>query len=294
MAVVTEADKAVIKETPLEVISGVAIKDMPVEPIVFDYMVKCTPFAWKSLVQHTQVHAQSLIKRLVQHACTYAQVTGTTAPHAASVLGTLAIQEETPDEGHVVVQDKVIREIVKQVPLDVIQADLLVDPWHVSPGADVPAPAPDVFAGPLFEHYRDATKEDARDIHAEPGPFEADICTHSSVQRQGPGRPVSCTLAEKIYPTIAKWYPQLAGKITDTLLEKDNSELLILLDSPPQMKQQADEAFKVLQQSSLSDKYMLLRETTRYAIASRSRSSSPPRTVWRWRSLVFQRLHRRL
>eukprot|EP00930_Biecheleria_cincta_P070050 TRINITY_DN5771_c0_g1_i2.p1 TRINITY_DN5771_c0_g1~~TRINITY_DN5771_c0_g1_i2.p1 ORF type:complete len:160 (-),score=53.33 TRINITY_DN5771_c0_g1_i2:97-576(-) len=55
-------------------------------------------------------------------------------------------------------------------------------------------------------------------------------------------------LGEKLYPQIAKMQPQLAGKITGMMLEMDNSELLILLESPQQMKDKVDEALRVLQQ----------------------------------------------
>merc|ERR1712064_125710 len=55
-------------------------------------------------------------------------------------------------------------------------------------------------------------------------------------------------LGEKLYPQIAKMQPQLAGKITGMMLEMDNSELLILLESPAQMKEKVDEALRVLQQ----------------------------------------------
>jgi len=55
-------------------------------------------------------------------------------------------------------------------------------------------------------------------------------------------------LGEKLYPAIAKLHPQLAGKITGMMLEMDNSELLIMLESEQQMKIKVDEALRVLQQ----------------------------------------------
>jgi len=54
-------------------------------------------------------------------------------------------------------------------------------------------------------------------------------------------------LGEKLYPAIARMQPELAGKITGMMLEMDNSELLMLLESPPQMKEKVDEALRVLQ-----------------------------------------------
>merc|ERR1719482_506252 len=46
-------------------------------------------------------------------------------------------------------------------------------------------------------------------------------------------------LGEKIFPAIAKYQPELAGKITG-MLEMDNSELLILLESEAQLKVKVD------------------------------------------------------
>merc|ERR1712071_639254 len=51
-------------------------------------------------------------------------------------------------------------------------------------------------------------------------------------------------LGEKLYPAIAKVHPQLAGKITGMMLEMDNSEFLMMLESPPQMKEKVDEALR--------------------------------------------------
>merc|ERR1719359_1146161 len=54
-------------------------------------------------------------------------------------------------------------------------------------------------------------------------------------------------LGEKIFPLIARMQPEMAGKITGMMLEMDNSELLILLEAPDQLKQKVDEALRVLQ-----------------------------------------------
>merc|ERR1712087_730634 len=54
-------------------------------------------------------------------------------------------------------------------------------------------------------------------------------------------------IGEKLYPAIARLQPELAGKITGMMLEMDNSELLILLESEQQMKTKVDEAMLVLQ-----------------------------------------------
>merc|ERR1719265_840347 len=54
-------------------------------------------------------------------------------------------------------------------------------------------------------------------------------------------------IGEKLYPAIAKYQPELAGKVTGMMLEMDNSELLMLLESETQMKRKVDEALLVLQ-----------------------------------------------
>eukprot|EP00921_Rhytidocystis_pertsovi_P022613 GHVQ01036105.1.p1 GENE.GHVQ01036105.1~~GHVQ01036105.1.p1 ORF type:complete len:654 (-),score=85.72 GHVQ01036105.1:5891-7852(-) len=56
-------------------------------------------------------------------------------------------------------------------------------------------------------------------------------------------------LGEKLFPLIARYQPDLAGKITGMMLEMDNSELLILLESEQQLRAKVDEAMRVLQQA---------------------------------------------
>merc|ERR1712187_441538 len=56
-------------------------------------------------------------------------------------------------------------------------------------------------------------------------------------------------IGEKLFPAIAKFQPELAGKITGMMLEMDNSELLILLESDQQLRIKVDEAMSVLQQN---------------------------------------------
>merc|ERR1712127_1007637 len=54
-------------------------------------------------------------------------------------------------------------------------------------------------------------------------------------------------LGEKLFPKISKYQPELAGKITGMMLEMDNSELLILLESEQQLRNKVDEAMRVLE-----------------------------------------------
>merc|ERR1719316_2526331 len=57
-------------------------------------------------------------------------------------------------------------------------------------------------------------------------------------------------LGEKIFPMISRIHPEMAGKITGMMLEMDNSELLMLIESPDQLKAKVDEAMRVLSSRS--------------------------------------------
>lgn len=57
-------------------------------------------------------------------------------------------------------------------------------------------------------------------------------------------------LGERLFPLIARHQPELAGKITGMMLEMDNSELLILLESDAQLKSKIDEALGVLRSAN--------------------------------------------
>merc|ERR1712137_1267598 len=79
-------------------------------------------------------------------------------------------------------------------------------------------------------------------------------------QQQQPGGPLTAAalaatppavqkqmIGEKLFPAIARQQPELAGKITGMMLEMDNSELLMLLESEAQLKGKVDEAMRVLE-----------------------------------------------
>merc|ERR1719424_2611513 len=77
--------------------------------------------------------------------------------------------------------------------------------------------------------------------------------------QQGAGGPINASalaaappavqkqmIGEKLYPAIAKFAPAMAGKVTGMMLEMDNSELIMLLESDQQLKMKVDEAIQVL------------------------------------------------
>ncbi|PHU05190.1 Polyadenylate-binding protein 7 [Capsicum chinense] len=53
-------------------------------------------------------------------------------------------------------------------------------------------------------------------------------------------------LGERLYPLVIKHKPELAAKITGMLLEMDNAELLLLLESPESLETKVEEAVDVL------------------------------------------------
>merc|ERR1719487_494831 len=73
-----------------------------------------------------------------------------------------------------------------------------------------------------------------------PQPFNASTLANAppAVQKQ--------MIGEKLYPAIAKLHPDMAGKVTGMMLEMDNSELLMLLESEQQLRSKIAEALQVL------------------------------------------------
>lgn len=55
-------------------------------------------------------------------------------------------------------------------------------------------------------------------------------------------------LGEKLYPAVSRLQPELAGKITGMMLEMENQEVLMMLDSEQQLRQKVEEAVRVLNQ----------------------------------------------
>merc|ERR1719265_479360 len=77
------------------------------------------------------------------------------------------------------------------------------------------------------------------------GPPGAGGINPSSLAQAPPGMQKQM-LGEKLHSVISRQYPDLAGKITGMMLEMDNSELLLLLESPAQLTAKIAEARRVL------------------------------------------------
>ena len=57
---------------------------------------------------------------------------------------------------------------------------------------------------------------------------------------------------------ISRIHPEMAGKITGMMLEMDNSELLMLVESPDQLKAKVDEALRVSAEQEAADELKLI------------------------------------
>ncbi|CAE8652995.1 unnamed protein product, partial [Polarella glacialis] len=100
----------------------------------------------------------------------------------------------------------------------------------------------------------EVTQDDAKSTSDQGGPAAADpgstappaaaslAAAPPAVQKQ--------MIGEMLYPRIAKLQPELAGQLTGMMLELDNSELLILLESDAQLKGKVDEALRAAQAAS--------------------------------------------
>ncbi|XP_045151429.1 polyadenylate-binding protein 1-like [Echinops telfairi] len=66
-------------------------------------------------------------------------------------------------------------------------------------------------------------------------------------ERCAPALKRGSSTGERLYPLISRVHPELAGKITGMLLEIDNSELLLMLESPESLSAKIQEALTVLQ-----------------------------------------------
>ena len=59
-------------------------------------------------------------------------------------------------------------------------------------------------------------------------------------------------IGNKLYPTIHKYQPKLAAKLTGMMLEMDNPELLMMLESEAKLEDNIDEVMQQLHQNPKS------------------------------------------
>merc|ERR1719199_1169202 len=87
----------------------------------------------------------------------------------------------------------------------------------------------------------------ARGMKAPPPPAQEGGLTAAALASAPPEQQKQL-LGEALFPQIAALQPDLAGKITGMLLEMDNSELLLLIESPDSLEAKVDEAVTVLKE----------------------------------------------
>lgn len=127
-----------------------------------------------------------------------------------------------------------------------VQGHMPAMPSQVYSGQDQPNAVPQ---GPAVAMYRgSAGMPPARNVR------------HMENHRppSGPGGPVPApmgppmnkqVLGEQLFPLVHKYQPTLAGKITGMMLDMDESELILLIESEPELRAKIDEALRVLEQA---------------------------------------------
>ena len=68
----------------------------------------------------------------------------------------------------------------------------------------------------------------------------------ASMLAEAPPQEQKLMLGERLFPVVHNMYPDMARKITDVLLELDNSELLHMLEYRDSLQAKVEEAVSVL------------------------------------------------
>uniref|UniRef100_A0A673UPF3 Polyadenylate-binding protein n=1 Tax=Suricata suricatta TaxID=37032 RepID=A0A673UPF3_SURSU len=159
-------------------------------------------------------------------------------PSSASMVRPPAMLRRPP------VQVSSVRQASTQVPPTMLHNQRVVNigtQTSGASGADYPTPS-----RPLLTHrYSSAAcshgvQEPAVRIPGQE-PLTASMLAAAPLHEQ------KQMIGERLYPLIYDAHPQLAGKITGMLLEIDNSELLLMLESPESLNAKVEEALAVLQ-----------------------------------------------
>merc|ERR1719387_2425343 len=108
------------------------------------------------------------------------------------------------------------------------------------PGQGMPGMMPPMQQGarPPMPQQQQAPMPGAAPQGAQPFNASTLAAAPPAVQKQ--------MIGEKLFPAIAKIQPEMAGKVTGMMLEMDNSELLMLLESEAQLRSKVNEALQVL------------------------------------------------
>jgi len=108
------------------------------------------------------------------------------------------------------------------------------------PGQGMPGMMPPMQQGarPPMPQQQQAPMPGAAPQGAQPFNASTLAAAPPAVQKQ--------MIGEKLFPAIAKIQPEMAGKVTGMMLEMDNSELLMLLESEQQLRSKVNEALQVL------------------------------------------------
>eukprot|EP01057_Protomagalhaensia_wolfi_P005597 Protomagalhaensia_wolfi_Nauph_80__5596@NODE_631_length_2183_cov_33_958022_g472_i0_p1_GENE_NODE_631_length_2183_cov_33_958022_g472_i0NODE_631_length_2183_cov_33_958022_g472_i0_p1_ORF_typecomplete_len591_score124_82RRM_1/PF00076_22/1e19RRM_1/PF00076_22/4_1e20RRM_1/PF00076_22/1_7e12RRM_1/PF00076_22/2_2e19RRM_5/PF13893_6/6_4e06RRM_5/PF13893_6/7_2e07RRM_5/PF13893_6/0_0051RRM_5/PF13893_6/0_00014PABP/PF00658_18/6_8e24RRM_7/PF16367_5/0_033RRM_7/PF16367_5/0_00013RRM_7/PF16367_5/0_1RRM_7/PF16367_5/0_05Nup len=101
--------------------------------------------------------------------------------------------------------------------------------------APPPLPANMMFPGPAANFRAVPPQVQPRPVRAQPPPNTA------AMQKQ--------VLGETLFPLVQKHEPDLAGKITGMMLDMDDEELHLLIQSETDLKAKIDEALRVLHQA---------------------------------------------
>ncbi|GAV04231.1 hypothetical protein RvY_14542 [Ramazzottius varieornatus] len=109
------------------------------------------------------------------------------------------------------------------------------------PGMRTGAPTFRAGGGPMVPNARPAAPATQTATHQSVSGIDPSILANANPKEQ------KQILGEKLFPLIDKVYPDYAGKVTGMLLEIDNSELLLMLEHPDQLKSKVDEAVQVLE-----------------------------------------------
>ncbi|KFM13557.1 Polyadenylate-binding protein 1 [Aptenodytes forsteri] len=122
------------------------------------------------------------------------------------------------------------------------------------PAAAATAATPAVGTVPQYK-YAAGVRNAQQHLHTQPQVATQQPAVHvqgqepltASMLASAPPQEQKQMLGERLFPLIQSMHPTLAGEITGTLLEIDNSELLHMLESPESLRWKVDEAVAVLE-----------------------------------------------